>query len=72
MGPDIGRNQSFQQIVKAGHWFGADIDDKSSYSLVGCSVSPGFDFEDFEMGKRNNLLNEFPDHKNLVERLTRC
>lgn len=72
LGPDIDRNQSFQQIVKAGNWFGADIDDKSSYSLVGCSVSPGFDFEDFEMGEREKLLKEFPQHKNLIDRLTRC
>lgn len=72
LGPDIDRNQSFQQIVKAGNWFGADIDDKSSYSLVGCSVSPGFDFEDFEMGEREKLLKEFSQHKNLIDRLTRC
>jgi len=72
LGPDFDKNQSFQQVVKTGHWFGADVDDKSNFSLVGCSVSPGFDFEDFEIGEREKLLKEFPQHKSLIERLTRC
>jgi predicted cupin superfamily sugar epimerase len=72
LGSDFDSNQSFQQLVRAGQWFGADIDDKNSYSLVGCTVSPGFDFDDFEMGEREKLLIVYPQHKNLIERLTRC
>ncbi len=42
-------NSYLQFIVPAGMWMAAEVIDKSSYSLVGCTVSPGFDFHDFEM-----------------------
>jgi len=42
----------------------------NSYSLVSCVVAPGFDFADFELFKQEELLKEFPDHKEIVERLT--
>jgi predicted cupin superfamily sugar epimerase len=45
-----------QQIVKAGSWFGAGISAKNDYSLVGCFVSPGFNFADFELASRKDLL----------------
>jgi predicted cupin superfamily sugar epimerase len=37
---------------------------------VGCTVSPGFDFEDFELGKRQELIREYPQHKNVITGLT--
>lgn len=59
-----------QVVVPSGHWFGAVPEDKESYVLAGCSVAPGFDFEDFEMGRRDLLLKEFPAHADWIERLT--
>ena len=59
------------QIVPKNTWFAAELKDKNSFALVGCTVAPGFDFEDFEMGERTRLLSEYPDHKILIERLTK-
>jgi len=39
---------------------------------VGCTVAPGFDFEDFEMGKRAELVTKYPKHRELIQRLTRA
>jgi hypothetical protein len=42
-----------------------------SYSLVGCTVAPGFDFSDFRLGDRRELIDRYPKHKAIIERLTR-
>ena len=41
------------------------------YALVGCTVAPGFEFEDFEMPDRHELQNRFPEHRAIIARLTR-
>lgn len=56
--------------VKAGTWFGCFPSSGVEYSLVGCTVAPGFQFEDFELGSRATLLKEFPAASDLVEKLT--
>jgi uncharacterized protein len=72
IGPEPDRGQVFQVTVPAGTWFGATVDDPSSYTLVGCTVAPGFDFDDFELGLRAQLLADFPRHRQVIERLTRA
>jgi len=67
--PEAG--ECFQCIVKAGSWFGSKTKEGSDYSLVGCTVSPGFDFDDFEMGVRETLLKLYPQHAGLINSLTR-
>lgn len=42
------------------------------FSLVGCTVAPGFDFQDFEMPRRSELLAELPAHRAIIEELSRC
>jgi predicted cupin superfamily sugar epimerase len=39
--------------------------------LAGCTVSPGFDFRDFELASRIELVEKFPQHKKIIEKLTR-
>ncbi|AFY62318.1 cupin domain-containing protein [Synechococcus sp. PCC 6312] len=70
LGADIDQGQQFQAWVPAGAWFGAYVNEPESYSLVGCTVAPGFDFRDFEMGERNKLLAAFPHHQDLITCLT--
>lgn len=70
LGPDLEKGESFQVVIEAGHWFGAAVNAPGEYTLVGCTVSPGFDFADFELGKKETLINEFPQHTELIERLT--
>jgi len=71
LGSDAERGEVFQAVVKAGCWFGAEVADRKSWALVGCTVAPGFEFADFEMGKRVELLRVYPRHRELIERLTR-
>jgi predicted cupin superfamily sugar epimerase len=71
LGPDPGRAESFQAAVPAGAWYGAALDDREAYALVGGTVAPGFDFADFELGDRATLLARFPQHRSTVLRLTR-
>ena len=59
-----------QFLVKAGTIFGSSIVDENSYSLVSCVVAPGFDFDDFELFDETNLLKQYPDHSEIIKRLT--
>lgn len=71
LGPALARGQRPQAVVPAGTWFGAHVEGDGAWSLVGCTVAPGFDFADFELGDRDALLARFPQHAELVRRLTR-
>lgn len=65
------RGETPQYVVKAGHWFGSRVLGDGIFSLVGCTVSPGFDFADFEMGDRQTLIKEYPKHHAIIEAMTR-
>ena len=67
--PEAG--EVFQATVKAGCWFASRVQDPEAFALVGCTVAPGFDFEDFELAKRPALIKLFPQHAKLIEQLTR-
>ena len=56
-------------MVPGGCWFAAEVINKNSYSLVGCTVSPGFNFKDFELKSRNELVSLFPDKEELISKL---
>jgi predicted cupin superfamily sugar epimerase len=70
LGNNLLEGFSFQHIVKAGCWFASKPVDDKGFSLCGCTVSPGFDFEDFEMGDKQQLLTQFPQHKKWIEQLS--
>lgn len=70
LGHDIAAGQRVQHVVPGGYWFGAMPAAKSNYALVGCTVSPGFDFADFELGERQALLQAFPQARDWIEQLT--
>lgn len=71
LGEDFESGELFQAVVPAGAWFAARLSREDSFALVGCTVAPGFEFEDFELGKRAELLRQFPQHRELIEQLTR-
>ena len=58
-------------MVPAQTWFGATVDTDDGYALVGCTTAPAFDFADFELGDRASLEDAYPQHRGLIERLTR-
>lgn len=70
LGSDATKGDVFQAVVPAGCWFGSKTAPGTDFSLVGCTVAPGFDFADFELGNRAALLTEFPQHRAVIERLT--
>ena len=70
---ELGPNsrESFQGIVKAGCWFASRLKDQVGFALVGCTVAPGFEFADFELAARAQLTDIYPQHRKLIEELTR-
>jgi len=71
LGKDPAKGESFQCIIKAGNWFASVVEEGGTYALVGCTVSPGFDFTDFELADRTALSNQYPLHASLIRQLTR-
>lgn len=71
LGSDAENGESFQAVVAAGCWFGSSLRHPNTYALVACTVAPGFDFADFEMAKREELIAHYPQHLDIIQRLTR-
>jgi len=61
----------FQATVPAGCWFASEPAPESRFSFVGCTVSPGFDFMDFELAEFSSLSIQYPQHNSLLQRLCR-
>jgi len=71
LGMELSKGELPQLVIPAYTWFGASTPDGVSYSLVGCTVAPGFDFRDFELGQEDDLLRRFPQHTRAISMLTR-
>ena len=71
LGQDILNGQCVQAVVPAGIWQGCFLNQGGKFALLGCTVSPGFEFADYESGRQNELLNKYPEQKDLVIQLTR-
>ncbi|HRE09639.1 MAG TPA: cupin domain-containing protein [Ignavibacteria bacterium] len=71
LGRNIESGEVLQCVIPHGVWFGAKVNSADSFCLAGCTVAPGFHFDDFELGEREELLKIFPKHKKIVNELTR-
>ncbi len=71
IGNDFEKGEVPQFTVPKNVWFAAEVETPNSYALVGCTVSPGFDFRDFEMADKEDLSKAFPQHQAVISRLTR-
>lgn len=71
LGNDLDKNENLQLVINEGNWFAAEVNDKSSFTLVGCTVIPGFEFKNFELGKKKSLLLKFPSYKSIIEKLAK-
>jgi predicted cupin superfamily sugar epimerase len=58
-----------QYLVPAGVWFGAYLPPDSEYAFVGCTVAPAFHFEDLEMGQKDKMLADYPQHSVMINKL---
>jgi len=70
LGLSIENDEIPQHMVPANNWFGACLQNPGSFALVSCIVSPGFDFEDFELANRKQLILEYPDLEQIIRKLT--
>ncbi len=70
LGLNVGAGEKPQILVPKNTIFGSALDDKP-FSLVGCMVSPGFDFRDFELFERKQLVEEYPQYGHVILKLTR-
>ncbi len=70
LGTDLEAGQRPQSIVSRGVWQGARLVEGGSFALLGTTVAPGFDFEDFCLGARSRLVKEYPDLEKLIVSLT--
>ncbi len=71
IGLDVASGETPQVVIRAGSWFGACLEGEGEYSLVGCAVAPGFDFADFELASRSSFLEQYPEHRSVIQKLTK-
>lgn len=71
LGNKIANGATFQFVMPAGVWFAAEPAPGTEFTLAGCTVSPGFDFSDFELANGEALVKGFPEQKELIMRLCR-
>ena len=72
LGRNLVADENLHHVVPPGGWQAAKpIGDRYGYTLCGCTVTPGFEFTDFELGQRSQLVAHFPDLAPVIEALTR-
>lgn len=70
LGNDIESGHAIQTVVPHGVMQGAMLAPGGEFALMGCTVAPGFEYEDFEIGRREALIKDFPEQRELIEKLT--
>ena len=70
LGRDLTRGERFAAVVPGGSWFALRCEVEGGFSLIGCTVAPGFDFEDFKLDDRAMLVARFPQHAGLIREMT--
>lgn len=70
IGNDLEKGEVPQYVVKGGDWFAAEVIENEAYALVGCTVAPGFDFADFVLPERKELITMYPEHTEIITKLT--
>ncbi|MEJ2004931.1 MAG: cupin domain-containing protein [Cyclobacteriaceae bacterium] len=71
LGKRLDEGEVPQAVVPAGSWFASVVKSGEDFVLTGCTVAPGFDFADFEMASRQELLSQFPRYADIIHQLTR-
>lgn len=67
----LSADKELQVVIEPELWFAVELHDKQGFSLVGCAVAPAFTFENFELANKSDLVQKFPQHRQLIERLCR-
>jgi uncharacterized protein len=72
MGSDVEGGMMPQLLVPRGVWQGSRLIAGGEVALLGCTVSPGFDYADYEQGTRERLTSEYPAFAEMIRELTRA
>jgi predicted cupin superfamily sugar epimerase len=71
LGGDLSAGQQVQLVVPAGVWQGTRLVDGGKVALLGCTVTPGFDFADYQGGSYAELAAKWPAEADRIRKLTR-
>jgi uncharacterized protein len=71
LGQDIAARMHLQHTVPGGVWQGSRVRAGGKYALLGTTMAPGFEYEDYETGQRQDLIARYPEFSNLITSLTR-
>lgn len=71
LGLDVARGEKPQIVIPAGTWFGTTLAAEASHCLLGCTVAPGFEFEDFELDDTQDLAGRYPQVATKIRRMSR-
>lgn len=71
LGHDIKSGQVVQLVVPRGVWQGAAIQEGGGFALLGTTVSPGFEYQDYIQGQRESLASGYSKYASLISKLTR-
>jgi uncharacterized protein len=71
LGQDIRQGQKLQMVVPAGVWQGGRLAPGGRWALIGATMAPGFDEQDYQGGSREDLIGRYPQFKERIKQLTR-
>ena len=71
IGKNLNKGESLQVVIENGQWFAARVEEGREFGLVGCTVAPGFDFADFELAEKQDLITAFPNHETIISEFTK-
>jgi predicted cupin superfamily sugar epimerase len=71
LGPDILNGMQPQVVISRGIWQGARLLRGGKFALLGTTVSPGFEWVDYESGRRDDLVKSYPPFRDLIIALTK-
>jgi len=71
IGPDLAAGQRPQAVVRGHVWQGSRLAPGGKWALMGTTMAPGFDYKDFELGKREELAAQYPSVAELIRQYTR-
>jgi predicted cupin superfamily sugar epimerase len=71
LGTDLLNGEQPQLVVPAGVWQGSALEPGVAFALLGATMAPGFDYAEYEPGRRADLLARYPAHGALITKLTR-
>lgn len=71
LGPDLAAGQHVQLVVPAGVWQGSRLVGDGKVALLGCTVTPGFDYADYRNASAAELIVQWSDQADRIRKLTR-